>query len=40
VAIGGQSVRFTRSGLVEEYTVSMDGVRQDFVVLERPAGSG
>ena len=40
VSIDGQSVRFTRPGLVEEYTASMDGVRQDFVVLERPPGSG
>src|SRR6266568_9522652 len=36
VALAGQSARFARPGLVEEYTVSMDGVRQDFVVLERP----
>src|SRR6266571_1025369 len=36
VALDDQSVRFTRPGLIEEYTVSMDGVRQDFVVLERP----
>ena len=40
VSIDGQSVRFTRPGLVEEYTASMDGVRQDFVVLERPPGLG
>lgn len=40
VSIDGQIVRFTRPRLVEEYTVSMDGVRQDFVVLERPAGAG
>src|SRR6266566_185755 len=33
VAIDAQTVRFTRPGLVEEYSVSMDGVRQDFVVL-------
>ncbi len=33
-------VRFIRPGLVEEYTVSMDGVRQDFVVLEKPARTG
>lgn len=31
---------FIRHGLVEEYRVSMDGVRQDFIVLERPAGDG
>src|SRR6266699_2073831 len=36
VALDGQTVRFTRPGLIEEYTVSMDGVRQDFAVLERP----
>jgi hypothetical protein len=29
---------FTRAGVVEEYTVSTDGVRQDFVILQRPAG--
>jgi hypothetical protein len=29
---------FLRPGLTEEYSVSMDGVRQDFVVLRRPAG--
>ena len=40
VSVEGQSVRFTRPGLVEEYTASMDGVRQDFVVLERPPGLG
>ena len=35
-----QTVRFHRVGLDEEYAVSVDGVRQDFVVLERPAGAG
>ena len=30
-------VRFTRPGLIEEYSVSVDGVRQDFLVLEPPA---
>ena len=29
---------WVRPGLIEEYTVSTDGVRQDFVVLERPQG--
>ncbi|WP_395753590.1 autotransporter-associated beta strand repeat-containing protein [Prosthecobacter sp.] len=33
-------VTFTRPGLVEEYSVSADGVRQDFIVMQRPAGSG
>jgi hypothetical protein len=40
VSIDGKIVRFTRPGLVEEYSVSMDGIRQDFVVLERPLGAG
>jgi hypothetical protein len=40
VSVEEQTVRFCRAGLVEEYSVSMDGVRQDFVVLERPAGQG
>jgi hypothetical protein len=29
-------VRFTRPGLVEEYSVSMDGVRQDFIIEHPP----
>jgi hypothetical protein len=40
VRVTNQTVRFTRAGLVEEYSVSLDGVRQDFVVTERPAGDG
>ena len=38
VTVAGETVRFARAGLVEEYSVSMDGVRQDFVVPEKPAG--
>ena len=42
VSIEGQTVRFSRPGLTEEYSVSMDGVRQDFIVeqaaLSPPAG--
>jgi hypothetical protein len=37
VIIEGRTVRFIRAGLVEEYTVSMDGVRQDFIVEVPPA---
>jgi hypothetical protein len=40
VTIEGQTVRFIRPGLTEEYSVSMDGVRQDFVLPERPGGAG
>ncbi len=36
VSVEGQTVRFTRPGLVEEYSVSMDGVQQNFLVLEKP----
>lgn len=36
----GDMVRYVRSQVVEEYSVSVDGVRQDFVVLERPTGQG
>ena len=32
--------RFVRPGLVEEYSASADGVRQDFIVTERPEGKG
>ncbi|CAN5883833.1 hypothetical protein BH11VER1_BH11VER1_05640 [soil metagenome] len=35
-----ESATFVRAGLTEEYRVSMDGVRQDFIVTERPAGDG
>jgi hypothetical protein len=37
VAIRDNVVSFKRRGLTEEYSVSVDGVRQDFVVSERPA---
>src|SRR6266566_1382460 len=40
VAIDGQTARFTRPGLVEEYSVSMDGVRQDFIIEQGPVGAG
>jgi hypothetical protein len=36
VTIDGQTVRCTRPGLVEEYSVSMDGVRQDFIIEYPP----
>lgn len=32
--------RFLRPGLTEEYSVSVDGVRQDFIIQQRPAGEG
>ncbi len=33
-------VTFARPGVEEEYSVSVDGVRQDFIIPERPAGAG
>lgn len=33
-------VRFIRPGVVEEYRVSVEGVRQDFIVEQRPASEG
>ncbi|MEI6567352.1 MAG: hypothetical protein WCR20_11790, partial [Verrucomicrobiota bacterium] len=36
----GVRARFARPGLVEEYSVSVDGVRQDFVVAAPPVGAG
>src|SRR5207244_12584784 len=38
--IADQSVRFTRPALVEQYFVTMDGLQQDFVIPERPIGTG
>ena len=40
VAVAGQVVRFARPGVVEEYSVSLDGVQQDFILAARPAGRG
>ena len=40
VEVAGNVVRFARPGLVEEYRVSLDGVRQDFVIAEKPDGPG
>jgi len=35
-----QSAVWLRPGLIEEYSVSSEGVRQDFVVMQRPMGAG
>lgn len=40
VSVTENSARFIRPGLTEEYTVSVDGVRQDFIVEQRPDGDG
>jgi hypothetical protein len=38
--VADKLVRFTRPRVTEEYSVSVDGVRQDFVIPERPPGAG
>ena len=40
VTLAEKMVRFSRPGLVEEYTVSADGVRQDFLVATPPPDAG
>ena len=40
VSVQDKLVRFTRPGVTEEYSVSVDGVRQDFVIAAPPAGMG
>ncbi|MBK8037608.1 MAG: choice-of-anchor D domain-containing protein [Verrucomicrobiaceae bacterium] len=40
VRASNDGAAFIRPGLIEEYTVSSEGVRQDFVVLQKPVGSG
>jgi hypothetical protein len=39
VSVDDKLVRFTRPGLTEEYSVSMDGVRQDFIIVSPPLSS-
>src|SRR6266446_2901614 len=40
VAVVEKLVHFNRPGLVEEYSVSVDGIQQDLLVLQRPSGEG
>ena len=40
VTIANKLARFIRAGLIEEYSVSVEGIRQDFLILERPSGDG
>ncbi|MDH4374282.1 MAG: hypothetical protein QE510_12860 [Verrucomicrobiota bacterium] len=40
VSVREKVVTFNRPGLIEEYSVAVDGVRQDFVVSASPVGSG
>lgn len=40
VKVTDKMARFIRPSLTEEYSVSVDGVRQDFIVKQRPLGEG
>src|SRR5213592_2575356 len=40
VEVADKLARFVRPGLTEEYTVSTDGLRQDFIIEQRPVGAG
>jgi hypothetical protein len=40
VNVTDQVARFRRPGLTEEYSVSVDGVRQDFLIAQPPTGTG
>ncbi len=40
VEASAELVRYVRDGMIEEISTSTDGIRQDFVLLERPAGQG
>jgi hypothetical protein len=40
VSVRDTLVRFIRAGLTEEYSVSVGGVRQDFVIAAPPGGRG
>lgn len=40
VSVDGQLARFVRPNLIEEYSVSLDGVKQDYLVREGPDGGG
>ncbi len=40
VHASGEAAAWMRPGVVEEYSASMDGIRQDFVVGARPPGAG
>lgn len=40
VRVIGEFAQFIRDGVTEEYSVSVDGVRQDFLIDQPPSGSG
>ncbi|WP_176763939.1 Ig-like domain-containing protein [Aquimonas voraii] len=40
LAVHGEIVQVRRPGVIEEFRADADGIRQDFVVPERPSGDG
>ncbi|MFZ2630001.1 MAG: hypothetical protein WA081_07925 [Desulfosalsimonadaceae bacterium] len=40
VTVNSGKARFSRPGIMEEYSSSADGIRQDFIIPARPEGSG
>ncbi len=40
VSVTHEAAVFVRPGLIEKYSTSTDGVRQDFVVMQTPKGNG
>ena len=40
VKVNNQTAQFIRPGVIEEYSVGIDGLQQDFVVEQRPDGQG
>src|SRR5207249_6595994 len=40
VQVADNLARFVRPGVTEEYRVSMDGLRQDFIIEQRPLPTG
>ncbi|MFO1476721.1 MAG: immunoglobulin domain-containing protein [Verrucomicrobiota bacterium] len=40
VIVSGKQARWIRPGVIEDYRVGVDGVQQDFLIDERPPGSG
>jgi hypothetical protein len=40
VSVHGSLVQWKRVGITEEYSATMDGLRQDFIITERPVGIG
>jgi hypothetical protein len=40
ISVREEHVQFHRPGVTEEYSVSVDGVRQDFLIAQPPVGTG